>query len=128
MSKETSSRSAPDATKYPTTATIDGNEYEVCQCCGLPKKRSILRPLRLLTISLFEQAGYRLVAWRRAWLYRTQAELDAMAGQESLFGDEVEESKRLVGRLSFFRRLSLSKGGIAAKHEDVLFFTLKDKE
>lgn len=96
----------------------------VCSVTKDPVRNKKLRPLRLLTISLFEQAGYRLVAWRRAWLYHTQAELDAMAGQESLFGDEVEESKRLVGRLSFFRRLSLSKGGIASPFEDVLFFEL----
>jgi hypothetical protein len=89
-----------------------------------PVKNKKLRPLRLLTISLFEQAGYRLVAWRRAHLFATEGEENERAGQGSLFGNELEESKRLVGRLSFFRRLSLAKGGIAARWEDVLFFEL----
>jgi hypothetical protein len=47
-------------------------------------------------------------------------------GQPSLFGEDVEGSKRLVGRLSFFRRLACARGGIAARWEDVLFFRLAD--
>jgi hypothetical protein len=126
MSKKTSSPSAPPATSYPSTVIIGGNRYEVCQCCGLPKKRAggELRRLDKLTARLLRAAGYKIRAWRRAHLFSEAGAEDERHGQGSLFGEEVEPSKKLVGRLSFFRRLSISKGSAAAFAEDVFFAEL----
>lgn len=125
MSLKTSSPSASDATNYPSTVIIDGNRYEVCPCCGLPKppEGSKLRRIGKLTCRLLRQAGYRVVGWRRAWLFEDAAQEAARTGQQGLFED-VAPSRRVRGRLSFFRRLHLAKGGVAAQWEDVFFAEL----
>lgn len=92
----------------------------------MPKKpaTSKLRRLDKLTCRLLRQAGYRVVGWRRAWLWERESELLKRSGQVSLFGADVEKSDKPIGRLSFFRRLHLAKGGVAAQWEDVFLAEL----
>lgn len=55
----------------------------------------------------------------------TSGEVDALAGQGSLF-DEIEPSKKPKGRLSFFKAIQLKAGNLAAMYEDVYFAVLDD--
>ena len=75
--------------------------YETCNKCGkwkVPEGRTI------------HNIGYTIVDYHRAILFRTYE-------QSTLTGETMKEHK---GRLSFFKRLSLSKGNQAAMWEDVL--------
>jgi hypothetical protein len=108
------------------TVILGGNRYLCCGDCGkpIPRAGGELRRLDKLTARLLRQAGYRVVAWRRAVLFEEETDRHERLGQGSLFGDEVPRSGKKTGRLSFFRRLSLSKGGVAASHEDCFFAEL----
>ena len=55
-------------------------------------------------------AGYEIVDYHRAVLFKTYE-------QSTLTGETKKEHK---GRLSFFKRISLSKGNQAAMFEDVI--------
>jgi len=88
-----------------------------------PTRNGRLRRLDKATARLLRAAGYRIRGWRRAHLFERQAQRDARHGQGSLFAD-VEPSQKVVGRLSFFRRLHLAKGGVAAAWEDCFFAEL----
>jgi hypothetical protein len=77
-----------------------------------PTKAGKLRRLDEDTIKLCEGVGYHLHCRHRAilWEWQEQKQLDG-------------EIKRVPkGRISFFKRLSLQKGSIAAQWEDVLIF------
>jgi hypothetical protein len=88
-----------------------------------PTRAGKLRRLDKLTARLLRQAGYRVVGWRRAWLFLTQRQVEALHGQSRLALDTAE-STRVQGRLSFFRRLHMKRGGVAAAYEDVFFAEL----
>lgn len=75
-----------------------------------PTRAGKLRRLDLDTARLLEMAGYKIVDYHRAILYKTFA-------QKTLKGETKQEYK---GRLSFFKRLSLQKGNIASQWEDIL--------
>jgi hypothetical protein len=89
-----------------------------------PTRNGKLRRLDQLTARLLRAAGYKIHAWRRAMLVEGQGEQEQRHGQVSLFGEEVAPSKKLVGRLSFFRRLHAAKGGVFARWEDVFLCEL----
>jgi hypothetical protein len=122
-----------DAAGWPETDTarhqtviLGGNRYPCCGGCGkpIPRAGGELRRLDKLTARLLRQAGYRVVAWRRAVLFESEGDQHERHGQGCMFGDEVAPSSKKVGRLSFFRRLHISKGGVAAAAEDVFFAEL----
>ena len=75
-----------------------------------PTRNGKLRRLDLDTAKLLELAGYAIVDYHRAILFKTYE-------QSTLIGETKKEYK---GRLSFFKRLSLNKGNQAAMWEDVL--------
>lgn len=123
------------ATEGETYASACLQCYEACARAGIrylalvtknPTRSGKLRRLDQLTARLLRQAGYRVVAWRRAWLWMRQEEVEALMGQSRMFADEVQGSQRPKGRLSFFRRLHLAKGAVAAMWEDVIFAVLDD--
>jgi hypothetical protein len=99
-----------------------------------PTKGGKLRRLDLLTISLMEQAGYRLHSRKRAWVWETVDQMQARGGDhprpvqpKSKLDQEYWEKwgERPTGRLSFFKLLHLRKGIPAAQWEDVLVLVLK---
>lgn len=90
-----------------------------------PTRGGKLRRLDHLTVRLLRQAGYHVVSWRRAWLFMSEAEVNALHGQAAL-EIETNASRRVKGRLSFFKRLSVAKGSPAAQWEDVFFCELVD--
>lgn len=75
-----------------------------------PTKKGKIRRLDLDTTRLLEMADYRIIDYHRAWLFEEKT-------QATLSGDTRKEYK---GRLSFFKRLSLAKGNVAAQWEDIL--------
>ena len=75
-----------------------------------PTRNGKLRRLDLDTAKLLELAGYTIVDYHRAILFRTYE-------QSTLTGETKKEHK---GRLSFFKRLSLQRGNQAAMFEDIL--------
>jgi hypothetical protein len=97
-----------------------------------PVKKQQLKRLDLLTVQLMQDAGYSLVAARRAYLWQTVAELAARgvtipkpdkpkAKLDHMFWDKWDE--RPYGEISFFNVNHMLQGRIApAKWEDVLFF------
>src|SRR5262249_49718596 len=108
-----------------TYATAVGKVYAALARSGVryvvtitkdPTRNGALRPLRETTAALLEAAGYRVVAWRRAWLWHTERQVNELAGQGALFDEEeTGASGKRRGRISFFRHLSLQKGGVAAQ-------------
>ena len=128
MPKKTSSPCAEPATRLQSTVIIGGNRYDVCPCCGLPKRpaegKGVLRRLDKLTVRLLRQAGYRVVGWRRAWLFLDQKQVEELTGQSVLL--DGGKSGRKKGRISFFRRIQMAKGGVAAAWEDC-FFAVMDE-
>jgi hypothetical protein len=94
--------------------------YKQAFLCGIsplivvtkdPTRNGKLRLLSSDTLHLLKGAGYEIFDYHRAILFESHK-------QETLEGDTKDVHK---GRLSFFKRLSLEKGGIAAKWEDVFF-------
>lgn len=83
-----------------------------------PTRKGHLRRLDLDTASLLQQAGYRIVDYHRAILFRQNA-------QQTLLGDIRKEVK---GQVSFFKRISMLKGNIAADHEDIIFAVKKSDD
>ena len=75
-----------------------------------PTRAGKLRLLSHDTKNLLEMAGYSIVDYHRAVLFKTYE-------QSTLTGETKKEHK---GRLSFFKRLSLNKGNQAAMFEDIL--------
>lgn len=89
-----------------------------------PTRAGKLRRLDKLTARLLRASGYRIRGWRRAWLYESETQLRARGvGQEGLF-PEHDAPGKLKGRLSFFKRIQLAKGGVAAQWEDVFLAEL----
>ena len=76
-----------------------------------PTKNHKLRRLDLDTAMLLEKVGYKIVDYHQAVLFKTKT-------QQTLFGEEKTEIK---GQVSFFKRLSMQKGNVAADHEDIIF-------
>lgn len=119
-------------TKGETYASACLDVYRACARAGIarmvlvtknPTKNGQLKPLDQLTISLMEQAGYRLALRRRAWLWETKAQMTERLGAvPDKYNDKPDNYP--IGRISFFKRLHLSKGIPASQWEDVLFFDL----
>lgn len=81
-----------------------------------PTRAGKLRRLDLDTIQLCQNAGFVPIAWFRARLFEKQT-------QGTLDNGTITNYK---GRISFFKRLSLAKGNVAAEWEDVVFFVNKN--
>jgi len=75
-----------------------------------PTKNKQLKRLDIETIELLERAGYKIADYHRAILWQEEE-------QQTLDGDNFKE---FSGRLSFFKRLSLERGNVAAKWEDII--------
>ena len=75
-----------------------------------PTRKHVLRRLDLDTAKLLLSCGYKIIDYHRAVLFR-------MHEQATLDGQKFTNYK---GRLSFFKRLSLEKGNVAAQWEDIL--------
>lgn len=75
-----------------------------------PTRAGKLRRLDLDTARLLEMAGYKIIDYHRAVLFKENA-------QQTLTGEIKKEYK---GRLSFFKRLSLQKGNVASMWEDII--------
>ena len=78
-----------------------------------PTRAGKLRRLDLDSIRLLEETGWTIHCQHKALLFE---ELE----QGGLFG---ESTKRVKGRLSFFKRLSWQKGNAVASWEDVIIAT-----
>ena len=76
-----------------------------------PTREHKLRRLDISTAEMLQKAGYRIIDYHRAVLFK-------IARNETLDGSKEAETYK--GRLSFFKRLSLEKGNVAAEWEDVL--------
>ena len=82
----------------------------ICTVTKNPTRAGKLRRLDLDTAKLLELAGYTIVDYHRAILFKTFE-------QSTLTGETKKEHK---GRLSFFKRLSLQKGNQASQWEDII--------
>ncbi|MDD3813280.1 MAG: DNA methyltransferase [Desulfocapsaceae bacterium] len=76
-----------------------------------PTRNGKLRRLDLDTIKILQLAGYEIFDYHRAILFDSHK-------QETLDGCSKTLHK---GRISFFKRLALEKGGTVAQWEDVIF-------
>lgn len=97
-----------------------------------PVKDGEFRRLDLLTIKLMADAGYELIARRRAWLWETRGQMKARGVEppavetctprrQALYKGREDDIP--VGRISFFNEIHMGKGRRApAQWEDVLFF------
>jgi len=83
-----------------------------------PTKNRQLRRLEIDTALLLEQAGYEIVDYHQAMLFKTQT-------QVTLSG---EVKPIIKGQLSFFKRISVQKGNVAADHEDILIAVIPEKK
>ncbi|MHB8552807.1 MAG: DNA methyltransferase [Thermoplasmataceae archaeon] len=81
-----------------------------------PTKNHQLRRLDLDTIKLLEMSGYKIIDYHRAILFKT-------IKQQTLFGETNDVHK---GQISFFKRVSLKNGNVAAQWEDIIF-AVRDK-
>src|SRR3990167_9496265 len=90
----------------------------ICTVTKNPTRAGKLRRLDLDTISLLQMAGYQIVDYHRAILFKTYE-------QSTLTGETKKEHK---GRLSFFKRLSLNKGNQASQWEDILIAVNKKED
>jgi hypothetical protein len=97
----------------------------VCTVTKNPTRDGKLRRLDKLTARLLRQAGYRIVTWRRAWLWETEGQRDSREGQ-SMLDASLPAGMRPQGRLSFFKRLHLAKGAVAAQWEDIFLCELRE--
>ena len=109
----------------PKTVILQGSRHVLCPACNLPiDRKGCLRRLDHLTVRLLRQSGYRVVGWRRAMLWETQAQLEKRgAATPSLF-DELADPKKPKGRMSFFSLLHHRRGQVRAQAEDVWFAEL----
>ena len=82
-----------------------------------PTKNRQLRRLEIDTALLLEQAGYEIVDYHQAMLFKTQTQI-------TLSG---EMKPVIKGQLSFFKRISVQKGNVAADHEDILIAVIPEK-
>lgn len=108
-----------------------GVEYAVLVTKN-PVKDGEFRRLDLLTIKLMADAGYELIARRRAWLWETRGQMKARGVEppavetctprrQALYKGREDDIP--VGRISFFNEIHMGKGRRApAQWEDVLFF------
>ena len=94
--------------------------YKQAFLCGIsplvvvtkdPTRNGKLRMLSADTVQILQLAGYEIFDYHRAILFESHK-------QETLDGDTKDVH---IGRISFFKRLSLEKGGTAAKWEDIIF-------
>jgi len=83
-----------------------------------PTKNRQLRRLDIDTALLLEQAGYEIVDYHQAMLFKTQTQI-------TLSG---EVKPIIKGQLSFFKRISVQKGNVAADHEDILIAVIPEKK
>ena len=81
-----------------------------------PTREGKLRRLDLDTARLLENAGYEIFDYHRAilWEQREQMTLD------------MQVKRDYKGRLSFFKRLSIQKGNVAANFEDIIFASIPE--
>ena len=75
-----------------------------------PTRNGKLRRLDLDTVNLLMMAGYEIIDYHRAVLFEEHKQATLKGGIK----------KQVDGRLSFFKRLSVQKGNIAARYEDVI--------
>lgn len=75
-----------------------------------PTRKGKLRRLDLDTAALLQRAGYEIIDYHRATLFDEINQSTLTGGAE----------KVLEGRVSFFKRLSIQKGNVAAKWEDII--------
>ncbi len=75
-----------------------------------PTKHGNLRRLDIDTILLLENAGYQIIDYHQAMLFTEQRQQTLMA----------MGSQSAKGQMSFFKRLSYSKGNAVADHEDII--------
>ena len=80
-----------------------------------PTRKGKLRRLDTDTAKLLMVCGYKIVDYHRAILFTKQKQL-------TLSQKIIEQSK---GRISFFKRLSIQKGNVAAEWEDIII-AIKD--
>jgi hypothetical protein len=128
--------------KGETYASMCRDVYRALHSAGIPTvvlvtknpvKDQKLKRLDLLTIRLMEEAGYQLMARRRAYLWQTVGELAARGvtierpaapkGKlDQMYWDKWDE--RPYGEISFFNIVHLQAGRRApSQFEDVLFFS-----
>ena len=81
-----------------------------------PTKQGKLRRLDIDTILLLEKAGYQIIDYHQAMLFTEHK-------QQTLSGDEIKGAK---GQMSFFKRLSYSKGNAVADHEDIIIAVIPE--
>ena len=78
-----------------------------------PTKKKKIKRLDIETAELLEKAGYDIVDYHQAMLWQEEE-------QQTLDGSNFKEYS---GRLSFFKRLSLEQGNVAAQWEDIIIAT-----
>jgi len=83
-----------------------------------PTRGGKLRDLCGDTARILEKIGYKIVDYHRAVLWKEVKD-------QTLDGDVASDYK---GRLSFFKRMSLERGNVAAKWEDIIFAVIPDLE
>lgn len=83
----------------------------LCIIVKNPTRKGKLRRLDISTVEMLQKAGYQILDYHRAILYK-------VAKNATLDGSKEAETYK--GRLSFFKRLSLGKGNVAAEWEDIL--------
>lgn len=86
-----------------------------------PTRKGKLRRLDLDTLKLLEQVGYKIIDYHRAVLFKVKEE-----NQATLDGEKLSK-QQIKGRVSFFKRLSLAKGNVAAQWEDILIAVIPNK-
>ena len=78
-----------------------------------PTRKGELVDVATITANALERAGYEIFDYHRARLF------DVSKTQTSkLFPHSQEKTQ---GRISFFKRLSMKKGNVAAEWEDIIF-------
>lgn len=81
-----------------------------------PTRRGQLRRLDIDTAKLLMACGYVIVDYHRAMLFEERKQATLIGGTR----------KDLKGRLSFFKRLSVQRGNVAAQFEDIIIAIRKD--
>lgn len=89
----------------------------LCVITKNPTRNHVLRRLDLDTALILQKCGYVLHDYHRAVLYDFEV-------NETLDGSQATDYH---GRLSFFKRLSLTNGNTAAQWEDVLIAVIPNK-
>jgi len=83
----------------------------LCVVVKNPTKNHKLRRLDIDTIKLLEMSGYRIIDYHRAILFKTS--------KQQTLSDEIIDVHK--GQISFFKRVSLQNGNVAAQWEDIIF-------